>query len=109
MLLCLGLQMIVEHNMPYKDKRSGKWVARVQVNNKRFRIGLYKTKKEAVAAEEKKRRELARLFNTTLEKQHTPYIQTDHPTLFTNLRKWLADRRAEKAKDKLTTEKLEQL
>lgn len=95
--------------MPYKDKRTGKWVARVQVNNKRFHVGYFKTKKEAHQAELKKQRELTRLFKNTIETKKLTYEETEHPSWFLNLRAWLKLRREEKAKDKVTTEKLERL
>lgn len=95
--------------MPYKDKRTGKWIARVQVNNKRFRIGSYRTKKEAQIAEDAKQKELKRLMNKTLDKQKLSYEETDHPLHFKALQLWFKQLRKQRAKDKAVREQLEQL
>lgn len=90
--------------MPTK-RPNGKWRARVQYNGKRYNIGDFKTKREALAAEEKKQRELNRKMNQTIDGYKMSYEYMEHPEWFTRIQKWLKQRR----KDKETTKKLENL
>lgn len=95
--------------MPYQDKRTGKYHARLQFKGKRYSLGTYKTKKEAEAAEDQMYFKLNAHGDDIMVNVQLEYEQTPASFIWREVKSFFARRKANRKQDNETTEKLEQL
>lgn len=95
--------------MPYKDKRTNKWHARLQYDGKRYSLGTWPTKRQAEAIEAEKYMKLRDSHDDIMRDVPLEYEETPVSFLLRELKSLFARFKAQRKQDKDTTRKLEEL